>query len=181
MALTRKASGAGGAGAASSVRCQVGVPFGVAWPGRMGHGSGGGPGSWEWQGLGPKNPPPPVGVARRRNQRGTAAPSRTGRSRGSRVRITVPSEGWSSARWPGAHWDGWSSCGRRPRVAHPKAVRRNDRPHRKELRVRAGKRPAGGSSQREGPLVMQHRCDVRIAGDTGPTRMVLRSVDRRRL
>ena len=47
MALTRRASGGGGVGAASSVRRQVGVPSGVAWPGRMGHGSGGGPGSWE--------------------------------------------------------------------------------------------------------------------------------------
>ena len=68
MALTRRASGGGGVGAASSVRRQVGVPSGVAWPGRMGHGSGGGPGSWEGQGLGRRTRRAAVGPSARRSR-----------------------------------------------------------------------------------------------------------------
>ena len=58
-ALTRRASGAGGAGVAWSVRCQVGVPLGWHDPDGSGRGSGGGPGSWEGQGPRPEEPSAP--------------------------------------------------------------------------------------------------------------------------
>jgi len=86
MALTRRASGGGGAGAASSVRCQVGVPSGVAWPGRMGHGSGGGPGSWEGQGLGRRTRRAAVGPF------SAAEPLDRGRGCGRRAWLTTTGE-----------------------------------------------------------------------------------------
>ena len=83
MALTRRASGGGGVGAASSVRRQVGVPSGVAWPGRMGPGSGGGPGSWEGQGLGRRTRRAAVGPF------SAAEPLDRGRGCGRRAGVTT--------------------------------------------------------------------------------------------
>src|SRR6476469_699808 len=107
MALTRKASSGRRSGVASSVRCHVGVPSGVAWPGRMGTGAGEDRRSWEWQGLGPENSSPDrdgSGAGRRDAGRGrTRQPARvTTRSWLPMHRSTTRWRcGWVTRSWMG--------------------------------------------------------------------------------